>query len=120
MRFHGKINFTKKYITYFFFVSGHISLRSVVDRILRDDMYQSDNLGNVQEFLKEMLEMYHYETTLMKSTTQAIHSDIHAQQLQLQAESRRGLAVHTLGKQYKKKYSLFCLFYSCLEGEIHT
>lgn len=66
-------------------------------------MYQSDNLGNVQEFLKEMLEMYHYETTLMKSTTQAIHSDIHAQQLQLQVESRRGLAVHTLGKQTAKR-----------------
>ena len=78
-------------------------------------MYQSDNLGNVQEFLKEMLEMYHYETTLMKSTTQAIHSDIHAQQLQLQAESRRGLAVHTLGKQtakrIQKKYIVFFAFF---------
>ena len=74
-------------------------------------MYQSDNLGNVQEFLKEMLEMYHYETTLMKSTTQAIHSDIHAQQLQLQVESRRGLAVHTLGKQTAKRIQKKVKFY---------
>ena len=76
---------------------GHISLRSVVDRILKDPMYQSDNFGDVQEFLKEMLETYHYEETLMKSTTQAIHSDIHDQQLKLQAESRRGFSVHSLG-----------------------
>ena len=48
-----------------------------MDKLLREPGYQSDTLGDVQEFLKEMLEMYHYEETLMNSTTQAIHSDIH-------------------------------------------
>ena len=95
---------------------GHISLRSVVDRILRDPMYQSDNFGDVQEFLKEMLEMYHYEETLMKSTTKAIHSDIHKQQLELQAESRHGFSVHSLScglcgqhlGMYVFKYCAYC------------
>ena len=76
---------------------GHISLRSVVDRILRDPMYRSDNFGDVQDFLKEMLEMYHYEETLIKSTTQSVHFDIHAQQLKLQAVKRKGFAVNSVG-----------------------
>ena len=66
-------------------------------RILRDPGYQSDNLGDVQEFLKEMLEMYHYEETLMNSTTLAIHSDIHSLQLQLQRLKRKGFSVFSLG-----------------------
>ena len=70
---------------------------SVVDKILRDPGYQTDNLGDVQDFLKEMLEMYHYEETLMNSTTQAIHSDVHDLQLQLQKQKKQGFPVHSLG-----------------------
>ena len=68
-----------------------------MDKILRDPGYQTDNLGDVQEFLKEMLEMYHYEETLMNSTTQAIHSDVHDLQLQLQKQKKQGFPVHSLG-----------------------
>ena len=44
-----------------------------------------------------MLEMYHYEETLMNSTTQAIHSDIHDLQLQLQKQKKQGFPIHSLG-----------------------
>ena len=73
---------------------GHISLRCLLERILRD---QSDNLGDVQDFLQEMLAMYHYEETLTFSTIQAIHTDIHQLQLQLQKVRQKGFAVHSLG-----------------------
>ena len=68
-----------------------------MDKLLREPGYQSDTLGDVQEFLKEMLEMYHYEETLMNSTTQAIHSDIHDLQLQLQKQKKQGFPIHSLG-----------------------
>jgi hypothetical protein len=44
-----------------------------------------------------MLEMYHYEETLMKSTTRAIHSDIHGHQLKLQSQRKKGYSVNSLG-----------------------
>ena len=72
---------------------GHISLQNLVDRILGNPVYQSDNFG---EFLKDILEMYHYEETLMCSTTMAIHQDIHALQLKWQAQQRRGFSVRSL------------------------
>ena len=75
----------------------HTCVCSVVDKLLREPGYQSDTLGDVQEFLKEMLEMYHYEETLMNSTTQAIHSDIHDLQLQLQKQKKQGFPIHSLG-----------------------
>ena len=78
-------------------LTTHLCLHSVVDKLLREPGYQSDTLGDVQEFLKEMLEMYHYEETLMNSTTQAIHSDIHDLQLQLQKQKKQGFPIHSLG-----------------------
>ncbi len=76
---------------------GYISLRAVVDRILRDPVYQEDSFGDVQDFVREMLEMYHYEETLMLSTCQAIRSDIHGNLADLQKSVRRGHSVHSLG-----------------------
>ena len=83
------------------------------------------NSGDVQEFLKEMLEMYHYEETLMNSTTQAIHSDIHNLQLQLQKQIKKGYPVRTLGcglcgEHLAKKCGK--MFYICLlleKGNVH-
>merc|ERR1712004_839996 len=72
---------------------GHISLQNLVDRILGNPVYQSDNFG---EFLKDILEMYHYEETLMRSTTMAIHQDIHALQHKWQSQQRRGFSVRSL------------------------
>ena len=73
---------------------GHISLQNLVDRILSNPVYQSDNFG---EFLKDILEMYHYEETLMCSSTMAIHQDIHALHLKWQSLQKRGLSAHSLG-----------------------
>ena len=73
---------------------GHISLQNLVERILKDPMYQSINFG---EFLKDILEMYHYEETLMGSTTQAVQQDIHTLTVKLQEQQKRGYAVYSLG-----------------------
>merc|ERR1712026_359734 len=73
---------------------GHISLQNLIDRILRDPTYQSINFG---EFLKDILEMYHYEETLIISTTQAVHQDIHELQVKLQEDQQKAYSVWSLG-----------------------
>ena len=70
---------------------GHISLRSVIDRVLKG--YQSDNL---LDLLKDLLEMYHYEETLMKSTTQAIYQDTHSLLVQQQQLRKKAFCVKNL------------------------
>ena len=40
----------------------------MIEKILQDPVYQSGSFGDVKDFLLEMMEMYHYEETLLRST----------------------------------------------------
>ena len=70
---------------------GYIPLRSVIEKILQDPVYQSGSFGDVKDFLVEMMEMYHYEETLLKSTITLVRDDVHDQLLKRQAGARRGI-----------------------------
>lgn len=52
---------------------GCVNLRQLIERIVQDPVYLSDeSFGEIRDFLVEMLEMYHYEETLMRSTCRFI------------------------------------------------
>ena len=76
---------------------GYIPLRSVIEKILQDPVYQSGSFGDVKDFLVEMMEMYHYEETLLKSTITLVRDDVHGQLLKRQAGARRGISSRDLG-----------------------
>ena len=71
---------------------GYIPLRSVIEKILQDPVYQSGSFGDVKDFLGEMMEMYHYEETLLRSTITLVRDDVHEQLLKRQAGARRGIS----------------------------
>ena len=56
---------------------GHVSLRAVIDKILRNPFYESGNFGDIRGFLTEMLETYHYEEVLLCATVDLVRSDLH-------------------------------------------
>ena len=76
---------------------GYVPLRTVIEKILQDPIYQAGNFGDIKDFLVEMMEMYHYEDTLLSSSVQLVQSDLHQQVLNRQAESRRGISSRDLG-----------------------
>ncbi|XP_059091837.1 vacuolar protein sorting-associated protein 8 homolog [Tigriopus californicus] len=69
---------------------GHLPLRSVIGKILQDPAYQSGSFGEIKGFLLEMLEMYHYEETLLKSTVELVQADVHTQVRQRHRAAQRG------------------------------
>eukprot|EP00095_Tigriopus_kingsejongensis_P008534 maker-scaffold81_size397536-snap-gene-2.19 protein:Tk08534 transcript:maker-scaffold81_size397536-snap-gene-2.19-mRNA-1 annotation:"hypothetical protein LOTGIDRAFT_215952" len=69
---------------------GHLPLRSVIGKILQDPVYQSGSFGEIKCFLLEMLEMYHYEETLLRSTVELVQADVHQQILRRHRAAQRG------------------------------
>ncbi len=74
---------------------GHVPLRTALERVLRHPAYQGDRVsfGEVRSFLAELLAMYHYEETLLRSTVQLVQGDLHRQVKDRHAEARRGIRV---------------------------
>ena len=56
---------------------------------------QDDSFGDVREFFVGMLEMYHYEETLMNASCLAFRSDVHQRLGKLQRVSKRGVSFRT-------------------------
>ena len=74
---------------------GHVPLRSGLERVLKHPAYQGDRVsfGEVRAFLTELLSMYHYEETLLRSTVRLVQGDLHQQVLSRNREARRGVQV---------------------------
>ena len=75
---------------------GYVSLRVLIEKIVTDPVYKDDKFGDVKEFFLGMLEMYHYEETVMKSSCLAFKSDIHNQLKTSVRLSNRGFRVSTV------------------------
>merc|ERR1712226_273450 len=71
---------------------GYVSLRTLIETIVTDQVYQDDSFGDVREFFVGMLEMYHYEETLMKASCLAFRSDVHNRLSNLQKVSKKGVS----------------------------
>jgi hypothetical protein len=87
---------------------GYIPLRSVLEKILQDPVYQAGRFGDIKEFLVEMMEMYHYEETLLRSTMQLVRDDLHGQLLKRQAAARRGIACRDLNCDQCSEHVALC------------
>ena len=75
---------------------GYVPLRSVIEKILKDPAYQTGSFGDVKGFLVEMLELYHYEETLLRSTVRLVQDDLHCQTRARQKEARKGFRASDL------------------------
>ena len=53
---------------------------------------QDDSFGDVREFFVGMLEMYHYEETLMNASCLAFRNDVHQRLGNLQRVSKKGVS----------------------------
>ncbi len=74
---------------------GHVPLRLALERVLKHPAYQGDKVsfGEIKAFLVELLAMYHYEETLLRSTVRLVQADLHAQVHGRHREARRGMRV---------------------------
>ncbi len=75
---------------------GYIPLRTVIEKILQDPIYQTGSFGDIKDFLVEMMEMYHYEETLLRSTVQLVRDDLHGQVVRRRDVAGRGVACRDL------------------------
>ena len=72
---------------------GHVPLRLVIEKVLKDPLYSEGNFGDVKGFLIEIMQIYHYEKTTLESTVQLVRSDLRAQINRKMFESNKGIAV---------------------------
>ena len=73
----------------------------------------------MREFFVGMLEMYHYEETLMKASCLAFRSDVHLRQENFQKASKKGISARTndvrcdLCKKHMALQGGHCVIFQC-------
>ncbi|GAB6028320.1 Vacuolar protein sorting-associated protein 8 [Chamberlinius hualienensis] len=73
---------------------GHVKMSSILQHILQDPLYGADKIGDMKDLFLGMLESYHYEMILLKTTKNLVYDDLHYQMTNRMKIANRGISSH--------------------------